>query len=366
MIFFRKPVSTPHQVRGRLFRDHALIALGAAVLIALACASPRAQENSLAAERDAANKWEATAPGRVEPASGEVKISALAAGRIADVLVAANDKVFAGEPLIRFDDREALARLAEAQVQAQMRQRVRDDEAKKGSGDRGRASDAVAEAEQAVADAQGKLDRAVDDARRADRPPIDDAAASAARAALAQSQDELRKRREAFSSIAASAGLPAFPESELEIARANLRLARIALENTRVRAPIDGTVLRVNARAGEVAAPLQQEPLLVLGDVSSLRVRAELDERDSGKIKVGQSVSVRANAFKDRAFSGKVARIAQFVGPSRLTAQSPRGKLNDVDVVEVLIDLTDPGPLTVGMQADVYFQSETRAESGSK
>jgi HlyD family secretion protein len=65
---------------------------------------------------------------------------------------------------------------------------------------------------------------------------------------------------------------------------------------------------------------------------------------------------VRANAFKEQTFAGKVRRIAQFAGPSRLNAQPARGKLNDVDVIEVMIELTNPGPLTVGMDVDVYFQ----------
>src|SRR5262245_35346250 len=45
--------------------------------------------------------WAASAPGRVEPAGGEVRIGSQAAGRIAEVLVALNDKVGAGEILVR-------------------------------------------------------------------------------------------------------------------------------------------------------------------------------------------------------------------------------------------------------------------------
>ena len=94
-----------------------------------------------------------------------------------------------------------------------------------------------------------------------------------------------------------------------------------------------------------------------MGDTSALRVRAELDERDFGEIKVGQAVSVRPDAFRGREFPGKVAFIAPLVEPSR----SGRGQRNqtDVDIVEVLVDLTEPGPLSVGMKADVYFRRET-------
>jgi HlyD family secretion protein len=162
-----------------------------------------------------------------------------------------------------------------------MRQRVRDDESKKGASDRRRAGDAVVEAERSVADAQA--DRAGETARSLGRSPIEDSAVTAARAALSNAQDELRKRRDALATVEQTSGLPTFPESELEIGRANLNLARIALERTRLRAPIDGQVLQLNARVGEVAAPSQQEPLVIMGDLSLMRIRAELDERVRGK-----------------------------------------------------------------------------------
>jgi HlyD family secretion protein len=94
-------------------------------------------------------------------------------------------------------------------------------------------------------------------------------------------------------------------------------------------------------------------------------VRAELDERDLVKIRVGQRVAVRADAFRDREFEGKVATIGQLVGPSRMSARGPR-KFSDVDVMEVVIDLTDPGPLVSGMQADVYFSPDTPGRQGSQ
>ena len=337
------------------------------VFLLFACANASAQEfsRSTLLELSPAKKWEATAPGRVEPASQEIRLGTLAPAQIARVLVAPNDKVFAGELLIRFDDEEALVRLAEAQAQMTMRQRVRDDETKKGSSDRRRAGDAVVEAERTAADAQAKVDRAGEAARSLGHSPIEDSAVAAARANLSNAQDELRKRREALATVEQTSGLPTFPESELEIARANLNLARITLERTRLRAPIDGQVLQLNARVGEVAAPSQPEPLVIMGDLSLLRIRAELDERASGKVKIGHNVSVRATAFTDQTFDGKVARIAPFVGPSRMNAQSTRAKLNG-DVVEVLIDLVNPGPLTVGMQVDVYFYPDGVDRSSAK
>src|SRR3982074_1746356 len=73
-------------------------------------------------------RWQAVAPGRVEPTSGEIKIAAPIVGVIGEVLVKANDKVFAGEPLIRLVDSEAQARLATAEAQIALRKRARNDE----------------------------------------------------------------------------------------------------------------------------------------------------------------------------------------------------------------------------------------------
>ena len=150
--------------------------------------------------------------------------------------------------------------------------------------------------------------------------------------------------------------MPTRLEGELNVARAEWTLAKAALEKTRIRAPVEGTVLQVEAKKGELALPTEPA-LLVLGDVSVLRVRAELDEQHLGRLRVGQRVLVRAAAFRDREFDGKVAAIARIVGPGRINARGGR-KFNDVDVLEVVVDLMDAGPLVVGEQVDVYFSSE--------
>ena len=94
---------------------------------------------------------------------------------------------------------------------------------------------------------------------------------------------------------------------------------------------------------------------MLLGDVSALRVRAEVDERDVGQIRIGQAVVVRSSAWAGRDVAGKVAFIAPLVEAARAGFRGPRSP-SDVDVVEVLIDLTEPGPLLTGAKVDVYFQ----------
>jgi HlyD family secretion protein len=172
----------------------------------------------------------------------------------------------------------------------------------------------------------------------------------------------LAQRRAQLRRLTAETGtpLPTLNDGLLNVARSELRLAVVQLDRLTVRAPIAGTVLQVKAKAGESAVPSSPQPLLSLGDVSALRVRAELDERDLGGIKPGYQVVVRADAFRGRDFAAKVSAIAPIVQSGRINSPGSRN-LTDINVAEVLVDLTDPGPLVVGMKVNVYFHSESAA-----
>jgi HlyD family secretion protein len=234
-----------------------------------------------------------------------------------------------------------------------MRKRVRNKESTpSGAGPRRRAEDGVADAQAAVFDARTALDKAVAE-RRAGRGADGDV--ESARTQLANAQAKLEQQADELRKVTADAPLPVSVEGQLNVARSDLQGARATLEKLTIRAPLDGTVLQVNARAGEIAAPQATQPLVLLGDMSALRVRAELDQRDLDKIKVGQQAVVRSDAFRGRDIAGKVASIAPLVESSRTAALSQRN-MTDVDVVEVLVDLAEPGPFAVGMKVDVYFR----------
>src|SRR6516164_1240858 len=351
----------------------------AAVVFALAALAARtdAQDAARAPRLEAADdtRWQTVAPGRVEPSWGEINIATPVMGVIAQVLVKVNDKVSAGEPLIRLIDNEAQARLAAAEAQVAFRLRARNEETapvrstarrtteaaivdSDKAAVRRRAEDAVADADKAVTAAQAALDKALMD-RRAGQ--ASDADREAARTTLSRAQDRLQQQKAELRRIETdpSTPLPNFAEGQVNVARAESAAAAAAIAKLTIRASIAGTVLQVNAKPGELAAPANAQPLLVIGDVSALRVRAELDERDFGQIKIGQPVLVRAAAFRGREFAGKVAFIAPLVEQGRINARGQRN-VTDVDVVEVLIDLAQPDPLAVGMKVDVYFQPEGR------
>jgi HlyD family secretion protein len=377
---------TPTSLTGWKAKSAVLGAVAVALGLAVLAARTGEQESARAGRPEAADgkRWQTVAPGRVEPVSGTIKIAAPAMGVIAQVLVKVDDKVFAGEPLVRLVDTEARARLAAAEAQVAFRLRARNEEsapaaspprarpaprarptprpqgevamanADKGAARR-RAEDALADADKAVMEAQAALDKAVVDRRSG---ATSNAAVEAARAALGRARERQQQQKAELRRIEADPGtpLPTFAEGQVNVARAEAAAAAAEIERLTIRAPIAGTVLQVNAKPGELAAPSNAQPLLVIGDVSALRVRAELDERDLGEIKIGQPAVIRADAFRGRDFAGKVSFIAPIVEPARINSARGQRNVTDVDVVEVLVDLAQPDPLAVGMKVDVYFQ----------
>ena len=199
----------------------------------------------------------------------------------------------------------------------------------------------MADAAKAVVEARTNLDKAAGRERAGNGS---DAEIEAARAGLERAQDRLQRQKAELRRVEADTNipLPTQIEGQLNVARAELLVAEATVERMTIRAPIAGTVLQVNAKVGEVVAPSAAQPLVLLGDISALRVRAELDERDYGEIKIAQPVVVRAAAIGGREFSGKVSFIALIVEPGRINVRGQRN-VTDVDVVEVLVDLAEPG-----------------------
>ncbi len=316
-----------------------------------------ALETSKAQPAQAKSNWIASAPGRVEPRGGEVRIGSQVAGRIIDVVAGLGDRVQSGDLLVRLDDEEARTRLISAEAELAVRRRERDAENVNGAAqDRRAAEDVLAAAERTMHAARIDLDRVQSDRRR-NAASADEVAK--ARSALVVATEKLEQEREAYRRVAARSGmpLPTRLEAGLTAARADLSLAELAFERTRIRAPSDGTVLQTNVKVGEMIAPTPELAAVTMGDVSALRVRAEVEERDVGKIRVGQRVVVRSDAFSGRDFEGRVASIAEYVGPPRLPSRGPR-KPTDVDILEVMIDLDGRPPLLAGMRTDVFFRAD--------
>jgi len=299
--------------------------------------------------------WVAAAPGRIEPKSGQVRVAAGLLGRIAEVTVSVNDEVEDGELLIRLDDEEARARLQAAETEAASRKRERDAQSlDKAREDLRKAEDAVFSAERQVTNAQFELEYELQANRSGSGTQV---RVSDARAHLKSARAKLQKERTNYAIAQAKPDVPAPSrlESALQAARSDVAVAEALLEKTRIRAPVSGTVLQLPAKAGEMVAPSPDQVLAVIGDMSVVRVKAELDEYDVSKVRVGSKVIVKSNAYPGQEFNGTVAEMAPTLATPKVSLRGAR-RPTDVEVREVTIDLEGDVPLIPGMRADAFFK----------
>ena len=307
-----------------------------------------------------AGNWAASGPGRIEPSSGEVRVGAQSAGRVAEVLVAVNDKVQAGDLMVRLDDEEQQARILALSAEMSVRKRERDStEVAQGNlaRDRRTAEDNLSNSERSLYQTREDLDRALRSKAAADE-------LDRARDAVNKARDKVEQNRAALRKALSVDGLPAPSRGEVALtaARAELSAAEAALERTRIRSPLGGTVLALSARVGEIMAPSPELTVATVGNLNQLRVRAEFEERDLGKVREGQIAIVRSDAFQGRDFEGTVSLVSPSLAGSKITQRGPR-KMNDVDVLEVLINLNGQTPLLPGMRVDVFLKPDAQASA---
>lgn len=298
--------------------------------------------------------WVAAAPGRVEPKSGQVRIGSGLLGRIAEVTVKVNDIVEEGEMLIRLDDEEARARLQAAETEAASRKRERDAQSlDKAREDLRKAEDGVFAAERQLTNARFGLEYELQAKRMG---AGSDERVKDARAQVTSAREKLQKERSAYAIAQSKPDVPAPSrlESALQAARSDVAVAEALLEKTRIRAPAAGTVLQLPAKVGEMVAPSPEQALAVIGDMSVVRVKAELDEHDVSKVKAGGKVIVKSNAYPGREFNGTVAEMAPSLAAPKVSLRGAR-RPTDVEVLEVSIDLEGNVPLIPGMRADAFF-----------
>jgi HlyD family secretion protein len=128
-----------------------------------------------------------------------------------------------------------------------------------------------------------------------------------------------------------------FAEAQLQTAIVNIKRAEVDLDLAQVRAPIDGQVLKINSKIGEVVS--QTNGLIDLGNTNQMYVVAEIYETDIGKIKVGQKAVIQSEAFEGE-ITGKVDRIGLRIAKNDVLGTDPAAK-TDVRIIEVKIKLDD-------------------------
>jgi HlyD family secretion protein len=135
-------------------------------------------------------------------------------------------------------------------------------------------------------------------------------------------------------------------------ARARVSAARQQLAETILRAPSDGTVLEILRREGEAVHPTVPVPVAIFGNLTALRVRAEIDETHALALAVGQRVAVTPRAITTSPLRGRVVFLKQMMGPKTVFAQTSTER-RDLGTLQVLIDLPAGTTLPVGLEVDV-------------
>lgn len=127
------------------------------------------------------------------------------------------------------------------------------------------------------------------------------------------------------------------------------------LAKMRVHAPIDGVVIARQANAGETVNA--GAPLVTIANLDRLRVEAEVDEYDAGKVTLGAPVQVRAEGFAGPGWRGRVEEIPDAVVPRRLRPQDP-GRPSDTRVLLVKVALEETTPLKLGQRVEVEISPQ--------
>lgn len=92
-----------------------------------------------------------------------------------------------------------------------------------------------------------------------------------------------------------------------------------------------------------------------IADTLQFRVRAEVDERDIGRVALGQQVKILVDAYPDRQFTGTVTSIGDSMGRKNVRTGEPSEK-SDRDVMDVLVELNKAeNRLIVGLRVTAQF-----------
>ncbi len=107
-------------------------------------------------------------------------------------------------------------------------------------------------------------------------------------------------------------------------ASAAVKEAEVAVENTRIRAPFDGTVLTKDADIGEVVAPFgaaanARGAVVTMADMTSLQIEADVSESNIDRVKVGQPCEIVLDAYPSKIYKGFVHMIVPTADRSKAT-----------------------------------------------
>lgn len=243
-------------------------------------------------------------------------------GFVAEVTVQDHQTVKAGDLLVRIDDRDYRAKLAQAEADLALATA-----AAGGAGQSGQATAQLAAARASAAAARSTIEQTLANADKAQKdlarmrelvakkmvsPQALDAAEAAARAALAQVKASRESADSAGEQVTAtSAGVRA-AQAKVLAARAARELAANQLADTRIVAPASGVIAAKNAEPGQLVQAGQ--PLLSVVPLHDIWVVANLKETDVRDVKPGAKATIEIDAYPDARIEGTVESISPATG----------------------------------------------------
>ncbi|MBX7102227.1 MAG: efflux RND transporter periplasmic adaptor subunit [Myxococcaceae bacterium] len=297
--------------------------------------------------------------GVVEPAGQETKVAAQVSAVVKAVLVHEGQQVKAGEVLVQLEDAFEAAALqaAEADLVAERANlarvlkglRVEDKDAAQGE----------AQAAKARADLSSGVLARVEQLAKSGASTPDELERARRQAQSDQASLKVAEARARAAEAGSRSEDIGFARARVVGAEAKVAQAKAALERLSVRSPLEGEVLQVKVRAGELYSFQGTEPLVVMGDTRTLRVRMDVDERDIAKVALGASAYVTADAFGDTRFAGKVVEIGRRFGRKNVRTDDPVEK-NDTKILEVVIELDSSKSLVPGQRVTSFVTAATQ------
>jgi multidrug resistance efflux pump len=298
--------------------------------------------------------------GVVEPRSENISVGTQLPGIVVEVFVVVNEKVKAGAPLFRLDDRELKARLALMQAQAeQARANLTRLKNLPREEDKPVARAKVAQAEAALADKASLYKRAqelvVNRAMSEEERSVREQAYLMAKAQLAQSNAELELLEAGSWKYDIDVA-----EKQGEQAQAQVDQVKTDLERLTVRALVDGEVLQVNVRPGEYVGVIPGQigqAFIVLGTVDKLHVRVSIDEHDIPRYRLGANGTayLKGASTSGPGYPLSFVRVEPFVVPKKSLTGDNTERV-DTRVLQLIYSVdAQPKPLYVGQQVDVFL-----------
>ncbi len=272
------------------------------------------------------------AVGLVEPRSENISVASHLPGVVEKVLVAVGQDVKAGDPLVKLDTRALEAALAE------------------------RRSD-IATHEAAVVTANARADKARAELAEVQRHLKFAESVSDPRSISAE---EVTRRRSAVQVAAAEVEVA---EAEIRTAQAGVATAQASvravetdLERSTVTAPITGRVLQVRIHPGEsVPAGPPISPWMVMGDVSVLNVRADIDEHEAWRVRPDAPAVVRVRGSSHLHSPASFLRFEPMIVPKQSLTGASTERV-DTRVLQVLYRIKGSDvAFYVGQQVDLFI-----------